>query len=69
MAQMALGAATVSKNLVFTTLYKGVLIAFNRTTGAIVYRRSLPTSTNSPIASGRNGAGTCGWSDPRHSWG
>ena len=48
--QFPLGAATVSNDLVFTTLYDGVLIALNRSTGAIVYRRQLPTSTNSPIA-------------------
>ena len=48
--QMPLGAATVSKNLVFTTLYNGTLIALNRNTGAVVYRRRLPTSTNAPIA-------------------
>ena len=48
--QLPLGAVTVSKNLVFTTLYDGVLVAVNRTTGAIVYRRQLPTSANSPIA-------------------
>jgi alcohol dehydrogenase (cytochrome c) len=47
---MPLGATTVSDNLVFTTLYTGVLIALNRTTGAIVYQHKLPTSTNSPIA-------------------
>ena len=47
--QMALGAATVSNNLVFTTLYGGELIAMNRTTGAIVYRHQLPTSTNAPL--------------------
>jgi outer membrane protein assembly factor BamB len=35
---------------VFTTLYDGVLIALNRSTGTIVYRRKLPTSANSPIA-------------------
>ena len=46
---MALGAATVSNNLVFTTLYSGELIAMNRTTGAIVYRHQLPTSTNAPL--------------------
>jgi glucose dehydrogenase len=45
-----LGAATVSNDLVFTTLYNGVLIALNRQTGAIVYRHQLPTSTNAPIA-------------------
>jgi outer membrane protein assembly factor BamB len=45
-----LGAATVSNDLVFTTLYTGVLIALDRTTGAIVYQRKLPTSANAPIA-------------------
>jgi alcohol dehydrogenase (cytochrome c) len=47
---LPLGAATVSNDLVFTTLYTGELIALNRSTGAIVYQRKLPTSTNSPIA-------------------
>jgi outer membrane protein assembly factor BamB len=47
---LPLGAATVSNDLVFTTLYNGVLLALNRTTGAIVYRLQLPTSTNAPIA-------------------
>jgi alcohol dehydrogenase (cytochrome c) len=49
-AQMPLGAATVSNDLVFTTLYNGVLLALDRSTGAIVYRVTLPTSTNAPIA-------------------
>jgi outer membrane protein assembly factor BamB len=49
-SSMPLGAATVSGGLVFTTLYNGVLIALDRSTGAIVYRRQLPTSANSPIA-------------------
>ena len=48
--QMPLGAATVSNDLVFTTLYGGVLVALDTTTGAVVYRRTLPTSANSPIA-------------------
>jgi outer membrane protein assembly factor BamB len=48
--QLPLGAATVSQDLVFTTLYNGVLIALDRTTGAIVYRHQLPTSTDAPIA-------------------
>jgi alcohol dehydrogenase (cytochrome c) len=48
--QLPLGAVTVSNDLVFTTLYDGALIALNRTTGAIVFRRHLPTSANSPIA-------------------
>jgi alcohol dehydrogenase (cytochrome c) len=47
---MPLGAATVSDDLVFTTLYNGVLVALNRSTGAVVYRHQLPTSTNAPIA-------------------
>jgi alcohol dehydrogenase (cytochrome c) len=49
-ASLPLGAATVSNDLVFTTLLKGTLIALNRHTGAIVYQHNLPTSTNSPIA-------------------
>src|SRR5215469_8293903 len=47
---MPLGAATVSNDLVFTTLYTGVLIALNRDTGAIVYQHKLPTSANAPLA-------------------
>jgi alcohol dehydrogenase (cytochrome c) len=47
---MPLGAATVSNDLVFTTLYNGDLIAFNRATGAIVYQHHLPASANAPIA-------------------
>ncbi|MBV9803551.1 MAG: PQQ-binding-like beta-propeller repeat protein [Solirubrobacterales bacterium] len=49
-SQLPLGAVTVSHDLVFTTLYNGSLIALNRRTGAVVYRRQLPTSANSPIA-------------------
>jgi alcohol dehydrogenase (cytochrome c) len=45
-----LGAATVSNDLVITTLYTGVLIALDRATGAVVYQRKLPTSANAPIA-------------------
>ena len=48
--QLPLGAATVSNDLVFTTLYNGALIALDRGTGAIIYHRQLPTSTNAPIA-------------------
>jgi alcohol dehydrogenase (cytochrome c) len=47
---MPFGAATVSGDLVFTTLFNGTLIALDRATGAIVYRRTLPTSANAPIA-------------------
>ncbi len=49
-ASVPLGAATVSNDLVFTTLVNGTLLALNRHTGTIVYQRKLPTSTNSPIA-------------------
>ena len=49
-ASVPLGAATVSNDLVFTTLVNGSLLALNRHTGAVVYQRKLPTSTNSPIA-------------------
>jgi alcohol dehydrogenase (cytochrome c) len=47
---MPLGAMTVANDLVFTTLYTGVLVALNRSTGAIVYEHNLPTSANAPIA-------------------
>ena len=70
--QLPLGAATVSNDLVFTTLYNGELIALNRSTGAIVYRHQLPTSTNSPIAIAGNtvivpagGPVTTGSGDPQ----
>jgi alcohol dehydrogenase (cytochrome c) len=46
---LPLGAMTVSNDLVFGTLFDGELIALNRTTGAIVYRHQLPTSSNAPI--------------------
>ena len=49
-SSMPLGAATVANDLIFTTLYNGVLIALSRGTGAIVYRHQLPTSANAPIA-------------------
>jgi alcohol dehydrogenase (cytochrome c) len=51
------GAATVSNNLVFTTTLEGnskhvgsKLLAFNRTTGALVLDLTLPNTSNSPIA-------------------
>jgi glucose dehydrogenase len=47
---LPLGAATVSNDLIFTTLIQGELLAFNRSTGALVYKQQLPRSTNSPIA-------------------
>lgn len=50
MSSLPVGAATVSNDLVFTTLFNGTLIALNRATGAIVYRHALPTTTNAPLA-------------------
>lgn len=47
---LPLGAMTVSKNLVFTTLVKGELVAFNRATGAMVFTKQLPRTTNSTLA-------------------
>jgi outer membrane protein assembly factor BamB len=41
---------TVVNDLVFTTLFNGQLIALNRSSGAIVYRGSVPDSTNAGIA-------------------
>jgi alcohol dehydrogenase (cytochrome c) len=46
---LPLGAATVSNDLVFTTLFEGKLIGFDRMTGAIVYTRQLPRTTNSAV--------------------
>ena len=47
---LPLGAATVSNDLVFTTLFNRTLLALDRDTGRIVYQRKLPTTANSPIA-------------------
>jgi hypothetical protein len=41
---------TVSNDLVFTTLFGGTLVAFNRSTGTVVHQQRLPTSANAPIA-------------------
>ena len=47
---LPVGAATVSDDLLFTTLFGGTLLAIDRDTGKIVYTRKLPTTTNAPIA-------------------
>jgi alcohol dehydrogenase (cytochrome c) len=44
------GAATVTNDLVFTTLFNGKLIALNRSTGQIVWQQQLTADTNSPVA-------------------
>ena len=51
---LPLGAATVANDLVLTTLYNGTLLALNRSTGAVVLSKKLPTTTNAPIAVTRN---------------
>jgi outer membrane protein assembly factor BamB len=50
LADLPLGAATVSNDLLLTTLVSGELLALNRATGAAVFERRLPMATNSPIA-------------------
>ena len=40
----------MSNDLVFTTLFQGELVALNLKTGAIVYKKKLPDTTNSTIA-------------------
>jgi outer membrane protein assembly factor BamB len=50
LAELPLGAATVSNDLLLTTLVSGQLLALNRATGATVFERPLPMATNSPIA-------------------
>jgi mono/diheme cytochrome c family protein len=47
---MPLGAATVSNDLVWTTLFNGNVVAFSRKDGSIVRQIELPAATNSPIA-------------------
>jgi outer membrane protein assembly factor BamB len=49
-SSLPVGAATVSNDLLFTTLFDGTVLAIDRDTGKIVYRRRLPTTTNAPIA-------------------
>jgi alcohol dehydrogenase (cytochrome c) len=46
----ALGAATVTNNLVFTAEISGKVVAFNRSTGKIVWTGQLPGKTNSQLA-------------------
>jgi glucose dehydrogenase len=44
------GSATVSNDLVFTTMFNGKLVAMNRSTGKIVWEQQLPAGTNAPVA-------------------
>jgi outer membrane protein assembly factor BamB len=44
------GSATVTNDLVFTTLFNGKLIALNRNTGKIEWQQQLSADTNAPVA-------------------
>jgi glucose dehydrogenase len=46
----ALGAATVTNDLVFTTVFGGTIVALQKETGKIVWEEQMPTGTNSPIS-------------------
>jgi outer membrane protein assembly factor BamB/mono/diheme cytochrome c family protein len=43
------GAATVSNDMVFTTLYDGTVVGVSRKSGKIVWEEKLPGGTNSPL--------------------
>jgi alcohol dehydrogenase (cytochrome c) len=47
---MPLGAATVSNDLLFTTLFDGRLVAHSLEDGSEVWSSELPAGTNSPLA-------------------
>jgi outer membrane protein assembly factor BamB len=47
---MPFGAATISNDLVFTTLYDGRVVAYSTTDGSQVWSATLPAGTNSPLA-------------------
>jgi outer membrane protein assembly factor BamB/cytochrome c5 len=46
---MPLGAATVSNDLVFTTLYDGTVVGLSRRSGQVVWEEQLPSGSNSPL--------------------
>jgi outer membrane protein assembly factor BamB len=46
---MALGAATISNDLVFTTTFDGTVVALSRADGSIVWTGTLPARTNAPL--------------------
>lgn len=48
--QLALGGATVSNDLVFTTTFTGELLALSRWSGAIVWTAQLPAGSNATLA-------------------
>jgi glucose dehydrogenase len=44
------GSASVTNDLVFTTMFNGKLVAMNRKTGKIVWSQQLPAGTNAPVS-------------------
>jgi outer membrane protein assembly factor BamB len=50
LAQMPLGGATVSHDLVFTTTLTGEVVALSRKNGAIVWTTRLPAGSNATLA-------------------
>jgi outer membrane protein assembly factor BamB len=46
---MALGAATISNDLVFTTTFDGTVVALSKRDGSIVWQGDLPSRTNAPL--------------------
>ena len=46
---MPFGAATISNDLVFTTLYDGRVVAYSTADGSQVWSAQLPAGTNSPL--------------------
>ncbi|HEY2716470.1 MAG TPA: PQQ-binding-like beta-propeller repeat protein [Solirubrobacterales bacterium] len=44
-----LGAATVSNDMVFTTLYDGTVVGVSRRSGKILWEEKLPSGSNSPL--------------------
>jgi len=46
---MALGAATISNDLVFTTTFDGTVVALSRSDGSIVWTGDLGMRTNAPL--------------------
>jgi outer membrane protein assembly factor BamB len=47
---MPLGAATISNDLLFTTLFDGRVVAYSLDDGSEVWSARLPAGTNSPVA-------------------
>jgi outer membrane protein assembly factor BamB len=48
--QMPLGGATISNDLVFTTIFTGEVVALSRKDGSIVWTTRLPAGSNATLA-------------------